>query len=82
MKLNLEQIKNITVGSVDTEERDGEIFFAKCTKKQLAAWAEKSESLGRNSAATTGVRLDFHTNSQNISVKILSQLRQSNKTYS
>ena len=72
MRLTFEQIKNITVGSVDTEERDGGIFFAKCTKKQLAAWAEKNATLAKNAAATTGVRLDLHTDSQNISFKVLS----------
>ena len=72
MRLTFEQIKNITVGSVDTEERDGGIFFAKCTKKQLAAWAGKNATLAKNAAATTGVRLDLHTDSQNISFKVLS----------
>ncbi|MBQ8849426.1 MAG: SGNH/GDSL hydrolase family protein [Clostridia bacterium] len=71
MKLTFEQIKSVTVGSVDTEERDGGIHFAKCTKKQIESWRQKNPTLGVNCAATTGVRLDLHTNSQNVSVKVL-----------
>jgi len=72
MKLTFEQIKRITVGSVKTELRDGAIRFAKCTDKQVAAWTEKSATLGRRAAATTGVRLDLHTNSQNIALRVAS----------
>ena len=71
MKLTFEQIKSITVGSVNTREQDGGIHFAKCTDKQISEWKNKSQQLGTNSSTTTGVRLDFHTNSQNIAVRVL-----------
>ena len=71
MKLTFEQIKSITVGSVCTEQREDGIHFAKCTSKQIEAWHAKSEGLGKNCACTTGVRLDFHTNSQNVSFYVV-----------
>lgn len=71
MKLTFEQIKSVTVGSVETVLVDGGIHFAKCTSKQIAAWREKSATIGRNSAATTGVRLDFHTDSQSVAFRAL-----------
>lgn len=71
MRLSFDEIKKVTVGSVKTWQDDSGIHFAKCTDKQVATWKEKSETIGRNSAATTGVRLDLHTNSQSIAVGIL-----------
>ena len=72
MKLTFDQVKSVTVGSVKTEARDGGFYFAKCTDKQVAAWLAKSETLCKNSKATTGVRLDFHTDSQKLSFKAIS----------
>ena len=72
MRLSFDQIKEITVGSLLTEERDGSVHFNKCTPKQVEAWYAKSEVLGQRSLCTTGVRLDFHTNSQNLSFRATS----------
>ena len=63
MKLSLEQIKSITVGALAVWEKDGAFCFAKCTPKQVEAWYVVSHILGERAEATTGVRLDFHTNS-------------------
>lgn len=71
MKLTFEQIKSVTVGSLKTEERDGGFRFSKHTDSQLDAWKRKSDSLFSNASANTGVRLDFHTNSQNLAFKVL-----------
>lgn len=64
MQLTLEQIKNITVGALNIWEDDGVFHFARCTSKQVEAWRELSETLGERAEATTGIRLDFHTNSK------------------
>lgn len=64
MKLSLEQIKSITVGALNVWEEDGAIRFAKCTPKQVKAWQELNKTLGERAEATTGIRLDFHTNSK------------------
>ncbi|MBE6667066.1 MAG: SGNH/GDSL hydrolase family protein [Ruminococcaceae bacterium] len=72
MRLTLEQIKAITVGSVRTEAHSDGIHFAKCTEKQEKAWLEKKEELYDRSRATTGVRLDFHTDSKTLAFKAIS----------
>ena len=63
MKLSFEEIKNITVGAVKIwEETDG-VYFAKMTDGQLAAYKALSDTLFGTASATTGIRLDFHTDS-------------------
>lgn len=63
MKLTLEQMKTITVGALKVWEADGAFRFAKCTQKQVDAWYKLDDILGFRAETTTGVRLDFHTNS-------------------
>lgn len=67
MKLTLEQIKTIAVGALKVWEADGAFRFAKCTQKQVDAWYKLDEILGFRAETTTGVRLDFHTNSTTFS---------------
>ena len=63
MQLTFTDIQKITVGAVRIwEEADG-FHFSSMTEKQLAAFLKLSEELHTNAAATTGVRLDFVTNS-------------------
>ena len=64
MKLTLEQVKKITVGALKVWEKDSAFHFAKCTQKQVDSWYQVREDLGVRSETTTGVRLDFHTNSK------------------
>jgi len=63
MKLSFDSIKKITVGAVQIWEESNGVHFCKCTKKQLDAWYALDPVLGRNASATTGIRIDFHTNS-------------------
>ena len=67
MKLSFEQIKSITKGVVRIEEQADGIHFFKCTEKQLAAH-EADNRLGA-ALTTTGVRLDFHTDSGHLSFR-------------
>ncbi|MBR2354006.1 MAG: SGNH/GDSL hydrolase family protein [Clostridia bacterium] len=64
MKLTFEQIKAITVGAVRIWESDDGIRFSKCTEKQVAAWYALNDVLGQRAETTTGIRLDFYTNSE------------------
>ena len=64
--LSFEEIKRITFGSVLTEQLEDGIHFHKCTAKQEAAWASKSDFLGGGALTTTGVRLDFVTDSKHL----------------
>jgi lysophospholipase L1-like esterase len=67
MKLTFEQIKSVTVGAVKINAESDGIHFHKCTEKQEKAWAAlNANTLGPRSLATTGIRLDFHTNSKSI----------------
>ena len=66
MRLTLEQIKSITVGALRIWEEEGIFCFAKCTEKQEKAWFELEEILELRAKATTGVRLDFYTNSKKV----------------
>ena len=70
MKLSLEQIKNITVGALKVWQDEHAIFFAKCTEKQIEAWYALDKELGERAKTTTGVRLDFHTNSETFAFKV------------
>ena len=63
MKLSFDSIKNITVGAIRIWEEDNGVHFSKCTPKQIDAWHAIDPFLGKNAAATTGVRLDFVTDS-------------------
>ena len=66
MKLDLGQIKSVTVGAINVYcENDG-IHFAKCTQKQIDAWYAKREDIGKRATMTAGIRLDFHTNSSTL----------------
>ncbi|MBE6690720.1 MAG: SGNH/GDSL hydrolase family protein [Ruminococcaceae bacterium] len=68
MKLSFEQIKNVTVGALWIEQKENGIAFHKCTAAQEAAWRNLSEGLGTRSETTTGIRLDFHTDSETLVV--------------
>ena len=63
MKLTLEQIKTITVGALNIWEENEVFRFAKCTQKQVDAWYKLEDILGFRAETTSGVRLDFYTNS-------------------
>lgn len=71
MKLTFETIQQITVGAVHMEQAEDGIHFYKCSEKQIAAWNLQRKDLGERAAGTTGVRLDFHTNSQTLSFGVL-----------
>lgn len=66
MKLRVEEIKAVTVGAIRiADEADG-LHFYKCTEKQTAVWMAQRADLGQRSLTTTGVRLDFHTDSRRV----------------
>lgn len=73
MILSFEQIKSVTAGAVKIWEENGAVRFAKCTDKQVEAWYKYgSDILGHRAEATTGVRLDFYTNSKSFAFKTAS----------
>lgn len=64
MKLTLDTIKSVTVGAIKIESLSDGIHFYKCTPKQTAAMTALAEDIGHRSLTTTGIRLDFHTDSR------------------
>lgn len=66
MRLTVEQIKGICFGALRIEALEDGLHFHKCTQKQELAFAALNEGLGARSLTTTGVRLDFHTNSKSL----------------
>ena len=67
MKLSFEKVKELTVGAVEIIEADGEMLFYKYTSTQRTAWEAHGSFLARNANGSTGVRLDFNTNSRHLS---------------
>lgn len=68
--LNFEEIKNVTFGALRIEERTEGICFYRCTPKQIAAWSSANPDFGTFAESGTGIRLDFHTDAQNLSVSV------------
>ena len=69
MKLTFDQIKAITFGAIRFEETENGLLFHKFTQKQLDAYLALSETLYQRALSTTGIRLDFHTNSKTFTFK-------------
>ncbi len=72
MKLTNDQILSVTVGALHSETTPDGIRFDKCTKRQLQAWYDMGEVYGKNAEASTGVRLDFWTDSKSIAFDLAS----------
>ena len=72
MKLSFETIKSITVGAVRIWEDNGNVHFCKCTQKQVDAWYKLEPILGERAENTTGIRLDFYTNSSTFAFTVAS----------
>lgn len=68
MDLSKETIRGLTVGAAEIWEEQGCLCFSKTTAEQTAAWATYAPRLEERVRATTGVRLDFITDSPFIRV--------------
>ena len=70
MKLSLESIKKLTVGAVEIEQAADGIHFYKMQKCQIEAFYALSEILGFRALTTTGIRLDFETDSEYLAFEV------------
>ena len=66
MRLSENEIRSVAFGAIDIKAEDGKYSFFKCTPKQTEGWYSVSDTLGMRSLTTSGVRLDFHTNSKSL----------------
>ena len=66
MKLSLEQIRSITKGAVRVEEQNGMISFFRFTQKQEEVYRLRSADFYQKTFATSGIRLEFITDSRSL----------------
>ena len=64
--LTYEKIKELSVGYVRASEDSDGLHFYKCTERQVAFWREVDPVFEGRANATTGVRIDFYTNSKTV----------------
>lgn len=64
-----EEIRSVVFGAVGIREEDGALCFSKTTEEQTEAWRREAEWIVPNVLATTGIRLDFHTDSPEVAVE-------------
>ncbi len=72
MKLTFEQIQAVTRGTVLVEEIEGIIRFHRMTEAQEQAYADRDERHRFLPFATSGVRLAFYSDTENIHVEFVS----------
>lgn len=82
MKLNAEKIREITVGAARVEESNGELCFYRYTKEQDERYMVRNPELRRRSLCTSGIKLCFETDSENLFVKIRAEQVLSRKFFS
>lgn len=70
MKLNSDQIKEITVGAARVEEKDGIFCFYRYTKEQDERYRVRNPELWRRSLCTSGIKLCFDTDSEDLFLDI------------
>ncbi len=70
MKLTFEQIRSITFGIARIEEDNGALSFYRFTKEQEEGYRVWDADLYGKSFATSGVRLEFNTNSASLFIKV------------
>ena len=70
MKLDLNQIKNITCGAVRIEEENGGTRFYRFTEEQEHLYKITNEDFYNKTFATAGIKLSFKTNSNRLGIRI------------
>ena len=70
-KLNFEHIKKIVHGAARIEEGDGKISFFRFTKEQQELYKNVCTDFFMKSFSTSGISLEFDTDSENLSLSVL-----------
>ena len=70
MKLNLNQIKDITTGAARIEEIDGKVCFSRFTDEQRFLYKNRDENCYLRSLSSSGIKMSFSTDSENLSLII------------
>lgn len=82
MKLNLEQIKKITLGACHIEETDSTFHFHRFTKEQEDLYKNTHPDLSCKTFATAGVKLSFKTDSKSLFISFSANTGSSRKYFS
>ena len=71
MRLNFEQIYSITTGAVSVVEEPAGVRFYRFTDEQFALYEKRSEKFFQKSKTTSGIKLNFRTNSSTLYLRFL-----------
>ena len=63
MDLNLRQLQAITLGALNIRQEADGVHFDRMTPTQVINFTQAEEEFGLKCAVTSGVRLDFYTDS-------------------
>ncbi len=66
MKLNIEQISEITLGAAYIDKHNDAVIFHRFTKEQEEAYSLRSADFYRKTSACSGIRLEFTTDSKSL----------------
>lgn len=69
MNLTFEQICQATFGASKITQQNGTIHFSRFSKAQIEALQKREVIFGERGNATTGIRVEFHTNSNTLFVQ-------------
>lgn len=70
--LTFDEIIEISVGSPNIKIENGAVYFYKATDEQMEAYGPEGSGMRNNATGSTGVRLDFTTDSSTFSFKAAS----------
>lgn len=70
MKLNLKQLRQITLGAVDIKEENGAFSFDRFTKEQKNLYRITNQDFYNKTFMTAGVKFSFKTDSKNLFIKL------------
>ena len=71
LRLNCEQIRSITTGAISVVEEPSGVRFYRFTDEQFDLYEKRNEKLFQKSKTTSGIKLSFETNSENLYLRFL-----------
>ena len=81
MDLNLSQLQAITMGALDIREEADGFRFERMTPTQVINFTQAEEEFGLKCGATSGIRLDFYTDSPVLALRWLKAQVTSGRTF-
>ncbi|MBE6623869.1 MAG: SGNH/GDSL hydrolase family protein [Ruminococcaceae bacterium] len=82
MKLNLEQLKEITTGAINIKQENGRFTFSRFTAEQQKLYQLTNFDFYNKSQSTSGIKLSFITDSKSLFIKFKTSAATSRKYFS